>query len=424
MVKIKQSKERKELRMKEKRENKRTAATEDFESEYTNNAFESFGPALSTKDFVNGHDDDDKKKGTKRKRQSADDMEAEVDWSTLDLKTELTIDSSAMAMELGDIPFTLEVPLDINGFEALMSGKTPEQQIVLLKRMRSANHVRLHEDNKSHITRLYDMLMDYFRTLCVEYEPTTTPNSTQVGALKKDIEFYQHIDVVTRGLFALSHDIPKYAKATHMKRLDTISTHLHYSFNRKMNNHLKLIDENDKHCNMDPIASFMPSGYALFYLKLLAHIFPTKNKAHTLMTSLILILAKILSELTINGPRDVACALFCITLLMDIVRKEQRYAPEVIHSLRNILRAGFLSPDSFDKTTFDLLKETDDLYFTFRAGSTIWYNLKNQGDDDGHSDGDDSTDSHSQTQQSQMALPLRYIFLKDNGHEVFQRKEF
>ena len=338
----------------------------------------------------------------KKEKRNNIDMNAEADWTALKLEEEE--DTQEMASTMGDIPFTLDVPETINQFDELMSDKTPSQQIVLLKRMRSTNHVTLDEKNRSKIIRLYNFLLDYFRKLCVHYEPTTKPNTTKVGALQSDIGFYQYIDVVTRALFALSHDIPKYAHSVHVKKLETIALHLHRHWNLKRRDHFEG-DDVDKNKNGN--ASFMPSGYALFYLKLVSHIFPTQNKANPVISAVLLILTKCLSEITINGPRDVSCALFCVTLILNIVEKQRRYVPEVIHSLYNILRAGFMSPDSMKKSSFDLMKESDDLYFLFRSGSTIWHNLQEP--------------KHNLTQ---MALPIRYIFLKDNGHEVFQRRDF
>ncbi len=54
----------------------------------------------------------------------------------------------------------------MNEFEELMCDKTAEQQISLLKRMKSTNHIKLNEGNKLKMERLYDMLLDYFRKLC------------------------------------------------------------------------------------------------------------------------------------------------------------------------------------------------------------------------------------------------------------------
>ncbi len=47
------------------------------------------------------------------------------------------------------------------------------------------------------------------------------------------------------------------------------------------------------------------------------------------------------------------------------------YVPEVIRALECVLKAGFTEDFELDKTTFDLLKESDDLFFTFKKGSNI-----------------------------------------------------
>eukprot|EP00484_Ammonia_sp_Unknown_P019053 CAMPEP_0197029944 /NCGR_PEP_ID=MMETSP1384-20130603/9284_1 /TAXON_ID=29189 /ORGANISM="Ammonia sp." /LENGTH=1135 /DNA_ID=CAMNT_0042459207 /DNA_START=23 /DNA_END=3430 /DNA_ORIENTATION=+ len=345
-----------------------------------------------------------------RKRKRTD----EIEWSVLDLEEE---GQDLTGYGLTDIPFILEVPENQNAFDELMSDKTASQQITLLKRMRSTNHVKLNENNKSKIIRLYDMLMEYFKKLCINYEPTKT-NHTQIGALQQDIGFYQYIDVVTRALFALSHDIPDYAYSTHIKKLENISRHIHKHYSLKQEKQFDCNADQDAHDNDkdnkdtadEQAASYMPSGYILFYLKLLAHIFPTENKANPIISAVLLILCKCITEIPVNGARDISCYLFCITLILDIIKQQNRYVPEVMHSLYNLLRAGFLSDSEFDKTRFDLLKETDDLFFTFRRNSNIWNDLHAL--------------SHCD-ELKQMTLPIRWIFLRHNSEKhIFDSTEF
>lgn len=377
--KAKETELKKKEKQKQEKLKKKLAATHDFDIE-------------SEKRNI-------RKKGVKRKRSNIND---DVEWNILDLDE----DQDLTGHGLNDIPFTLEIPESIQEFEELMSDKTPSQQITLLKRMRNTNHVKLNEKNKNKIIRLYDMLLDYFRKLCINYEPTKTTN-TKIGALQKDIGFYQYVDVVTRALFALSHDIPEYAYSTHIKKLETISIHIQRNYNLKHEKQFKeSIDDNDN--NDGQYISYMPSGYALFYLKLVSYIFPKSNKANPVISSVLLILCKSITDIPINGPRDVSCYIFCITLILDIIKNEKRYVPEVMHSLHNLLRAGFLSDDKLKKTSFDLLKETDDLYFTFRTNSNIWNDL----------------DQIKNFDLTQMTLPIRWIFVKNNGDDIFKTEQF
>ncbi len=75
--------------------------------------------------------------------------------------------------------------------------------------------------------------------------------------LKNDIEFYKYIDVITRALFALAHDIPEYAYSTHIKKIETISIHIQKNYKSYNNNNDNINNKN---------VSYVPSGYALFYL--------------------------------------------------------------------------------------------------------------------------------------------------------------
>eukprot|EP01083_Nonionella_stella_P011826 33544_1 len=335
--------------------------------------------------------DTDHKKGRTAKRHNIADT---ADWNVLNLR-----DAQDLVGEnaLNAIPFTLDVPESIEDFEALMSNKSASQQITLLKRMRSTNHIQLNEKNKVKMERLYDMLLDYFGKLCLVYEPTKM-NTNVVGALQKDIGFYQYIDVITRALFALSHDIPEYAYSSHIKKLEMISMHIQKNYNLKSNKHFE---------HMDAV-SYMPSGYALFYLRLVSHIFPTQNKANPVISAVLLILSKIVTDIRVSGPRDIACCLYCIALILQIIQNEKRYVPEVIHSLHNVLRAGFLSDCELKKSSFDLLSTTDDLYFTFGGRCNVWNSLNGE----------------MCSEATPIALPLRWIFLKNNDENVLNTNEF
>lgn len=371
--KVKQNEITKKQKEKQEKQRKKMQATNDFDDEHNQ-----------------------KKRSRKRKRDINDD----IDWDILDLNECQDLTGNG----LNDIPFTLDIPESIDEFEELMSNKTPSQQITLLKRMRSTNHVKLNDKNKNKIIRLYDMLLDYFRKLCINYEPTKT-NNIKIGALQQDIGFYQYIDVISRALFALSHDIPEYAYSTHIKKLETISMHIQKNYNLKYEKQFK------KSNNNISSISYMPSGYALFYLRLVSHIFPKQNKANPIISCVLLILCKCITDITINGPRDISCYIFCITLILEIIKNEKRYVPEVIHSLNNLLRAGFLSKNQFKKSSFDLLKETDDLYFTFTANSNIWNDLNDLND-------------LNEIKHKKMALPLRWIFIKNNDDDIFKTNDF
>merc|ERR1712129_254993 len=77
-----------------------------------------------------------------------------------------------------------------------------------------------------------------------------------------------------------------------------------------------------------------------------------------------------------------------------------------IHSLNKLLRAGFLTKDALSKNSFDLLQETDDLFFTFGRNANLWNALPKACD------------------VETMAVPMRCIFKKCNDEKIFCTKQF
>ena len=302
-------------------------------------------------------------------------------WSQLEMKND-----DVIGKNINGISYIIDVPKDMNEFNELFDGKTCEQQISILKRIRINNSIKLSKDNIPKMEILYDLLMKHFKNLC-----QTKYNQ---GPL-----FMKYIDVVTRCVFALSHDIPIYCYTYHLNILEKISNHL--------NKDLELNTNEAFNDNID-VFSYMPSGYTLFYLKLISYIFPNDIKTNTISASLKLILCKIITDVKINGGRDVCCYLFCMTLLLDMIKKSKLYIPELIHGLYNLLRAGFMSDDMIYKTKFELLQTHDDLYFIFKVGSNVWHNFNKK----------------LKTDNIPVELSLKWIFISDNNDKYFQTNSF
>ncbi|ETO08878.1 hypothetical protein RFI_28508 [Reticulomyxa filosa] len=347
------------------------------------------------------------------------------EWNLLDLRGKNDIIGES---NLRDIPFLLTIPETFEEFEELILDKSPEEQLTLFKRMRGTNHVRLQSENRGKIIRLYDMLMEHLKLLCTHFEPKADTSDPA------NVSFYQYIDVMTRTLFALSHDVSDYAYQCHKNKLSNISTHLHDYYDPKTNQHLFSPSNGvDKEHKTD--ISFMPSGYLLFYLKTIAHIFPKDSKNNNLTACVLLILNKIITQIPIQGSRDVLCYIFCIQLVLEIVEKRQRYVPEVVRGLFNLMRAGFMNSNELIKNQFDLLKETDDLYFLFKPGSNIWnirvcvfyllfyFYVRKKGIEIFLYN--ESAKDEIASNERGSRLPIRWIFLTSNAHpRVFETRDF
>jgi len=234
------------------------------------------------------------------------------------------------AVPMSHIPFVLEVPEDLEEFRALMVEKTVEQQLEIIQRIRKTNHIRLKAENKPQMQKFYGMLFENFKLLCME----------------PDVN-WSDLNVMSRAIFAVSHDLPEIAAGTTRGNLVKI--------------HSTLEEKNT-----------MPSGYLLMYFKLVSNIFPMSDFSHPVSSSLMLVLAFCLSRCRVRNAHEVACGLYICTLLMHCVRESKRYVPEVVEFLQNLLQVGALPNNKFIGMSFELMKQSTATFWQFQVGSNVW----------------------------------------------------
>lgn len=234
------------------------------------------------------------------------------------------------ALPMEDISFLLEVPEDLEEFRSLMAEKTVKEQLEIIQRIRKSNHVRLKAENKPLMQKFYGMLFENFKYLC-----------------REDDVNWSDIDVMSRAIFAISHDLPEIAAGITRGNLVKV--------------HASLEDKN-----------IMPSGYLLMYFKLVSNIFPMSDFSHPVSSSLMLLLAFCLSRCRVRSTHEVACSLFICTVMLNSVRETKRYIPEVVDFLQNLLRVGAIPNSDFIGTGFKLMKQNTATFWQFEAGSNVW----------------------------------------------------
>merc|ERR1712226_879394 len=97
-------------------------------------------------------------------------------------------------LKFEELEFILRVPDTLDGFRELISGRTTEQQLIIIQRIRKSNHTKLGGENKNEIQRFLLLILSYFKELC-----------------EAEVINFQEVDVMSRAVFALSHDIPDIA---------------------------------------------------------------------------------------------------------------------------------------------------------------------------------------------------------------------
>jgi len=243
------------------------------------------------------------------------------------------------ALSMEDIPFVLEVPEDLEEFRSMMAEKTVSEQLEIIQRIRKSNHVRLKAENKPQMQKFYGMLFENFKYLC-----------------REDDVSWSDIDVMSRAIFAISHDLPEIAGGIARGNLVKIQASLE--------------DKNK-----------MPAGYLLMYFKLVSNIFPMSDFSHPVSSSLMLVLAFCLSRCRVKSQHEVACGLFICTLLLHSVRETKRYIPEVVDFLQNLLRVGTLPNHEFIGMGFELMKQSTATFWQFEVGSNVWKSLSKKDED-------------------------------------------
>ncbi|KAJ1213882.1 hypothetical protein NDU88_001512 [Pleurodeles waltl] len=200
-----------------------------------------------------------------------------------------------------ELPYTFPAPESSEDLKALLAGKSVQQQLIVLERIKKCNHPSLAVGNKAKMQKLFGFLLDYIGELAVN-------DPKQLGT----------IDKMTAHLYDLCQLFPEAA-----------SESLRSVF-RDAAHEMEEVLEIRGHAKFPTLDMFV-------YLKITAILFPTSDFWHPVVTPAMTYLSQLLIKCPVLSLKDVAAGLFLCCIFIEYVSLSKRFAPELINFLLGIL---------------------------------------------------------------------------------------
>ncbi|XP_055290441.1 nucleolar protein 14 isoform X1 [Moschus berezovskii] len=200
-----------------------------------------------------------------------------------------------------ELPYTFAVPESCEELKSLLSGKSMEDQLLVVERIQKCNHPSLAVGNKAKLEKLFGFLLEYIGDLAAGDPP-------DLGV----------IDKLVMPLYSLCQMFPESAS-------DAVKFVLRDAMH-EMEGTVETTGQ----------AAF-PGLDMLIYLKIAGMLFPTSDFWHPVITPALLCLSQLLTKCPVQSLQDVVKGLFVCCVFLDYVSLSQRFIPELINFLAGIL---------------------------------------------------------------------------------------
>ncbi|XP_007471693.1 PREDICTED: nucleolar protein 14 [Lipotes vexillifer] len=200
-----------------------------------------------------------------------------------------------------ELPYTFAAPESYEELKSLLSGRSMEEQLLVVERIQKCNHPSLAVGNKAKLEKLFGFLLEYVGDLATSDPP-------DLGGINK----------LVVQLYNLCQMFPEAA-----------SSAVKFVLRDAMHDMEGMVETTGR-------AAF-PGLDVLIYLKIAGMLFPTSDFWHPVVTPALLCLSQLLTKCPIQSLQDVVKGLFVCCMFLDYVSLSQRFIPELINFLVGIL---------------------------------------------------------------------------------------
>ncbi|XP_044536690.1 nucleolar protein 14 [Gracilinanus agilis] len=200
-----------------------------------------------------------------------------------------------------ELPYTFAAPDSYEELKSLLSGKSTEQQLVVIERIQKCNHPSLAVGNKAKLQKLFGFLLEYIGDLATMIPPDL-----------------KTIDKFIVQLYNLCQMFPEFASSSVKFVLRDV------------------VHEMEEMIEIKGRAAF-PGLDVLIYLKIIGILFPTSDFWHPVVTPALVCMSQILTKCPVVSLQDVIKGLFVCCLFLEYVSLSQRFVPELINFLAGVL---------------------------------------------------------------------------------------
>uniref|UniRef100_A0A8C2VGS9 NOP14 nucleolar protein n=1 Tax=Chinchilla lanigera TaxID=34839 RepID=A0A8C2VGS9_CHILA len=198
-----------------------------------------------------------------------------------------------------ELPYVFTVPESYEELRSLLSGRSVDEQLLVVERIQKCNHPSLAVGNKAKLEKLFGFLLEY-----VGDRATSDPPDLKV------------IDKLV--LYNLCQMFPKSASGS-----------VKFVLRDAMHEMEEMIETKGR-------AAF-PGLDVLIYLKIAGLLFPTSDFWHPVVTPALVCMSQILTKCPVLSLHDVVKGLFVCCLFLDYVSLSRRFIPELVNFLLGIL---------------------------------------------------------------------------------------
>ncbi|KAI8810102.1 nucleolar protein 14 [Cladochytrium replicatum] len=253
------------------------------------------GVLIDTVDSTSDSEDVDKEKGRRKKRRK---------------KAEQTFVVSAPTTAT-DLPYTFEAPENIRQFRKIVEGRTLAEQAVIVGRIRTLYHVRLHPQNSVKLLTLMRIVLEHILDL-------STTNSEGM----KSIEPFQN------HLFELAHQFPAEIGVLFGAKIRSIQERVAQG-----------MEEGFIECKFTTgFCTSTCGNFDLVIFKLASDLFSVSDYRHPVCTPMSLLMANFIGNARGSTAANFSSGLLLTSLLMQNVKDSKRVVPEVIHFLHRTIQ--------------------------------------------------------------------------------------
>ncbi|KAM5339456.1 nucleolar protein 14 isoform 2-T2 [Glossophaga mutica] len=192
-------------------------------------------------------------------------------------------------------------PESSEDLKSLLSGKSAEQQLLVVERIQKCHHPSLAAGNKAKLEKLFGFLLEYVGDLAADDPP--------------DLRV---VDKLVVQLYGLCQMFP-----------DSASESVRFVLRDAMHEMEGAIEAKGR-------AAF-PGLDVLVYLKIAGMLFPTSDFWHPVVTPALVCMSQLLTKCPMLSLHDAVKGLFVCCTLLDYVALSRRFVPELINFLLGIL---------------------------------------------------------------------------------------
>ena len=239
-------------------------------------------------------DDDDAKESADAHGNKTENIKSTIDITAEDLEAPTGKKSTS------DLPFTFEAPASLGDFLLIVKGRSFEDQLIILDRIKTCFHIKLDKGNRKVLQKLFKVLLEYLDHLCDLDEPP-------MGFINGLASYF----------FTLAVDIGGAAVGKIMqKRLTFVYKKMVV---RKRNQGV-----------------IVPLLRELIFFKLVAIIFPTSDLNHAVTTPCLMLMVLIINRIHFRSATDIILGLLLLNIIYDHVKLSKRFLPEVVPFLAKV----------------------------------------------------------------------------------------